>query len=340
MTSDESITVSVIVPVYNTEQYLDKCLNSLVMQTLENIEIIVINDGSTDGSSQIINNYKEKYPERFHVIEQKNSGQAVARNRGITACHGSYIGFLDSDDYMERNTLELMYNKISSSKADMVYCNFWLEIDGTKERKNVKHHKNQRDLFIDCQVDPWNKLYKADILKNHMVKFPEGFFYEDTAWFIETIPWIHKAVKLNEPLIYHLERKGSSMTALDDKRVSHIFPVMDELIDYYKKQNLFETFRNELEFFYTKILLCSSLIRIGRVADSAEASRLIQQTFYNIKTLFPDYKKNPYWKKHKLKMYVLLVSPWNAKAVLLLTRLIRKLRKKEYMYGVCTTDKN
>ena len=103
--------VSVIVPVYNAEKYLEKCLNSLVEQTLEEIEIIIINDGSTDSSQKIIEKYAEKYGQKIITRTKKNEGQAIARNLGIELCSGKYIGFVDADDYVCNDMFQLMYDE-------------------------------------------------------------------------------------------------------------------------------------------------------------------------------------------------------------------------------------
>ena len=114
--------VSVIVPVYNTEKYLKKCLDSLVHQTLKEIEIILINDGSTDNSQKIIDEYVLKYPKLFKVFSQKNSGQAVARNLGIKNSKGEFIAFADSDDYLEIDAYEKAYNY--AVKNNFLFCSY------------------------------------------------------------------------------------------------------------------------------------------------------------------------------------------------------------------------
>ena len=109
--------VSVIVPVYNTKQYLKRCMDALVKQTLEDIEIVAVNDGSTDDSLQMLKEYEEKYPEKVRVLSKENGGQATARNLGIRECTGEYIGFADSDDYIDTTMFEKMYRKHKHEKS-------------------------------------------------------------------------------------------------------------------------------------------------------------------------------------------------------------------------------
>ena len=112
--------VSVIVPVYNTEKYLNKCLDSLVNQTLQELEIVIINDGSKDSSPDVIQAYMDKYPDKFVYRTQENSGQAVARNKALGLCTGTYVGFLDSDDFVKEDMFQRMYEKAVEEDADYV----------------------------------------------------------------------------------------------------------------------------------------------------------------------------------------------------------------------------
>ena len=132
--------VSVIVPVYNVEEYLERCLDSLVNQTLKDIEIIIVNDGSTDGSKEIIQKYLNKY-KNIVYLEKENGGLSSARNYGIPYAKGEYIGFVDSDDYVELTMYEKMYNKAIEEKSDMVECDFIWEYPNKKRyyRKNKNY---------------------------------------------------------------------------------------------------------------------------------------------------------------------------------------------------------
>ena len=135
--------VSVIVPVYNVEKYIDKCLESLVNQTLKDIEIIIVNDGSTDNSIKIVEEYKEKYKNKIIYLEKENGGLSDARNYGIQYAKGEYIAFLDSDDYVDRKMYEKLYNKAIENNSDIVECDFYwkytnkLILDTRNEYKNI-----------------------------------------------------------------------------------------------------------------------------------------------------------------------------------------------------------
>jgi len=323
--------ISVIVPVYNSEKYLRSCLDSLVNQTLDDIEIVVVNDGSKDSSVQIIGEFNRRYPGRFVTYDQENRGQAVARNKALELCRGEYIGFLDSDDEAKPDMFEKLYNKAIETKADMTVCDYEF-ITGTKViYKATKSFRDQKDMFIDCFVDPWNKLFRADVLKDNDVRFPEGYFYEDTGWFIMSIPFVNKSSKINEALAKHYKREGSSMTALDDRRVEHIFPVLDTSLDFYVRKGLYDDYKTELEYFCSKILLCSSFRRISRVKDKRIRKQLVRKTFTYLEEHFPQYKKNDYYTGKKLKLYIQILSHRTAGLILFAYKLLNvaeELREK------------
>lgn len=165
--------VSIIIPVYNTEKYIATCLDSVMGQTLEDIEVILINDGSTDASLEIMEQYRQKYPNRIQLISKENGGQATARNIAIPMCTGEYIGFVDSDDYIEQDMYEKMYLKAVETDADYVECdyvNVKINEAGEQERiadygSRVREYINKKDMFIDPMLAPWNKIYRRELLQ-------------------------------------------------------------------------------------------------------------------------------------------------------------------------------
>ena len=321
--------VSVIVPVYNTKQYLVRCLDALVGQTLEEIEIVIVNDGSTDDSPQILEEYAKKCPDKVRVLHKENGGQATARNLGIRECTGEYIGFADSDDYVDRTMYERMYRLAKEKDCDLVECHYhYIQeteqgMQELKTRGNIRAYKNQKDMFIDPQVSPWNKLYRREVLLENAIVFPEGLIYEDTAFYIKTIPYVRKAEYLPEHPVYYFLRGNSTMNANKSRRVADIFKVLQDILDFYKKQGFYEEYQKELEYFCVKILLCSSLSRIGRVQERALQTELLDTTFAFIKEHFPKYRSNEYF-TGKIGCYIRLVKRWNSR---LLAIVLGKLMK-------------
>lgn len=308
--------VSVIIPVYNTEKYLRRCADALVGQTLSDMELLFIDDGSTDSSLRILREYEAVYPQ-VKVIHKENGGQASARNLGIRMAEGAYIGFADSDDQVAPALFEQLYQAAVSAQSDLAECGFHFirECDGKRQeltaRGRIEPHPDNRDLFIDPQVSPWNKLYRREILQMPGVDFPEGLIYEDTAFYLKTIPYVHASVCVKEPLVYYFLHGDSTMNANQSRRVGDIFPVLQNAIDFYRTHEFYEAYQLELEYFCSKIILCSSFGRIGRVPDRLLRNELLDRSFVFLQQNFPLYRKNPYLKGKK-GLYMKLVRRWNS----------------------------
>lgn len=320
--------VSVIVPVYNSQAYLKECAESLVSQTLEEIEIIFVNDGSTDDSLQILEKYQQCFPDKVVVRTKENGGQATARNLGIELATGDFIGFVDSDDSVDCTMFEKMYKTAKQAGSDFVECEYkYLQVDGDGNKKeipsygNVRDYESKNEMFIDPLVSPWNKLYKANILKQNNIRFTEGAIYEDTAFFIKSIPYIEKTSYISEKLVLHYLWPTSTMNANKAKRVGNIFEVLSDIIRFYEENNLREQYKEELEYFCVKILLCSSLNRVAQVKDAKLRKEFVNKTKGMIKTQFPEYRRNKYVKRGKVGLYMKSMNAVSIPLVVMLMRL-------------------
>lgn len=210
--------VSIVVPVYNVEQYLPKCLDSLINQTLKNIEIICVNDGSTDGSLDILKEY-EKKDTRIRIICKKNGGQSSARNMGMAVARAEYMGFLDSDDWVEPDTYECAYVSIKS--ADMVCFGTNIVGDTMIDRRDadrkyyrVKYRGLQPltdDIRLNTDVSVWNKLFSTKIIRDNDLQFPTGRLYEDYSFCWKYMLLCNTAYYIPEYKHNYLRREGSTM---------------------------------------------------------------------------------------------------------------------------------
>lgn len=301
--------VSIIVPVYNTEKYLRKCLDSLVNQTLQDIEIILVNDGSKDGSPAILEEYKAKYPDKIKLFHKENGGQATARNLALRNCTGEFIGFLDSDDYVKEEMFERLYNKAMETGADYVGTGYTDLLDTGTERKVLKEYvgnkpcKTNREMYIGGIVSPFINFFKAEDILDNDIFFTEGYIYEDTTFWLEAVPFVKKLAYVEEPLAFRVRHENSTTSTISAKRVSNIFPVFEDAIRFYKDKNLFgenpeNSYHDELEYFMTRVLLCSAVERIANVEKRSERKELIKDTYTFIHKHFPNYKKNPVLAKH------------------------------------------
>lgn len=321
--------VSVIVPVYNTEKYLEKCLDSIAEQTLDDIEIVIVDDGSTDSSPEIIRQFKEKYSDRVKTFTQANAGQGKARNVGIDLSDSEYIGFVDSDDVIDLNMYSDMYDAAVKNDADLVECDYSY-VNEKDERIPkygfVRAYKDQKDMFHSPLVSPWNKLYRASILKkqnasNAQITFPEGLIYEDTSFFVKVIPEIKKFAFLDKEYVTHYLRPTSTMNVNKSKRVSNIFDVLQDTIDYYKNNDLNTEYSYELEAFCVRILTGSSLKRIAHIPDRSIRKDYMDLTVDFLNSRFPEYRKNPYIKKDRLRLYYAIFNRFTIKIFTIIFRM-------------------
>lgn len=224
-----AIKVSVIVPAYNVEGYIEACLNSLVNQTMKEIEIIVINDGSTDKTSEII----QKYSDRVVVINQENKGLAETRNVGIRIANGEYIGFVDSDDWVDLDYFEKLYNSAKENDADMSvasilkhklnYDRYNLQIkrnvvaESVEDKYRVCQDKTKRFFYV------WNKLCRTSLIKDKKILFPTGRNFEDVTFSMQTIFYSNKIVTVPDVKYHYIERRGSIVKSnmTEKKRNDH-----------------------------------------------------------------------------------------------------------------------
>ena len=239
--------ISIIIPVYNVEKYLIKCLESCINQTFKDIEIIVVNDCSPDNSDKIMKTYEEKYPDFIKCVYLKeNIKLGGARNKGVELAKGEYILFVDSDDYIDKEMCGKLYNSAVSNDADMVIFDYFRVFDNNiiKQNSLVPTMKSLANISKRMIVDKyiaaiaWNKLTKKDIIKKY--PFPEKMYYEDVA---VTMTWVLNSKKINylsEPLYYYICRENSIVNQLSSNNMSQIGDAILILMKNFEKENTFE----------------------------------------------------------------------------------------------------
>ena len=276
--------VSVIVPFYNVEGYIEKCLDTLVNQTLEDIEIILVNDGSKDNSILIAKKFLENYPKKIVYLEKENGGLSDARNFGIPYAKGEYIAFLDSDDYVEKNMYEEMYALAKKENSDMVQCNFyWEYIDKNKKKiGDMQKYSNKKELITKGRVEAWNKLIKREILENEEIRFPKGLRYEDVEFTYKLAPYLEKVSFIDKPFIHYIQRQNSISNS-QNERTAEIFDILDNVIKYYKEKNIYEEYKNELEYIYVKTVFCRSLLRMTKIENVEIRRKIIRKNMAKCK---------------------------------------------------------
>ena len=254
------VKVSVVLPVYNVEPYLRDCMDSIVNQTLDDIEIICINDGSTDKSLDILNSYASK-DDRFKVFSQENQGHAVATNRGIEMACGEYLYLMDSDDILKLTALEETYNYAEEKSADFVLfqsCNYVNDEDRYYKSKiysmdgvadfigdKVVTADDLGDLIFAIPVTPWSKLYNNDFIKRINVKFPEGLVFDDNVFFWDLLFYAKRIAFLRK---YFFTRRwySTSSTTAGDRRFIDSITIHNLMIETFKKHNKLVQYEEKL----------------------------------------------------------------------------------------------
>jgi glycosyltransferase involved in cell wall biosynthesis len=220
--------VSVIIPVYNTERFLVECLDSVLSQSLKDIEVICVDDGSTDSSPDILHEYKKK-DSRIKVIHQEHSAPGNARNAGFDIAQGDYISFIDSDDYVDRMFLEKLYSKAVETESDIVIANVFLYYMDT-ESLQLFHDaalytflKNKVFSIVDYPeliriLAPWDRIYKKSFLNNYSIRMPEDTIYEDRLYAVKCLVYAQRITVVNEPLYYYRKNAGQAITDIELKQ--------------------------------------------------------------------------------------------------------------------------
>lgn len=315
--------ISVIIPVYNIEKYISKCIDSILCQNFEGIEIILVNDGSTDNSFEILEKYRKKYPDIIKVINKKNGGQGSARNEGIKAALGKYISFVDGDDWLDENTYSLAYQIIEKEKADILFWNIkWVYEDG-----RVKPHpifpnievNNLNKKYVLSDPSPCNKLIKREIFEKNNLFFPENFIYEDFALIPSLSKYASKIVYTDKINYNYRQRLNSTM--LQTKYNPKFLDII-KAFDFLKKSLEKTDYYTELEYlgiFQLGYLHSFKFIEYNKHEE-------IKKCYDYLNNNFPHFKKNKYYLSKPLyfKLYVNLLN----KKVFSIAKLLYNVRRK------------
>ena len=291
--------VSVIVPVYNAEKYLDQCLSSITKQSYKNLEIIVIDDGSTDNSPKLCDIWKSK-DSRVTIIKQENGGAGVARNTGIKKATGTYICFLDSDDYMDKSTIEKCVKAMEEVQADAVVCGSnRLSEDGKinpipmKNKKLIYKEKEVQEQLLasfftgskGSGVSVWGKFYRLDIIKdNHLLFQSEREIYSEDALFnLSYFAKVSSAVIVPENLLYHLENADSISHSYQEERESKKDIFLLEALKIVEKEQMAESVSFHIQARYHAYVM-NSLKQIMGSKDGFKAKADLLEWMYEKET--------------------------------------------------------
>lgn len=315
--------ISVIVPVYNVEQYLTKCLESIVSQTYTNLEILLIDDGSVDGSGEICDRFASD-DSRIRVIHKPNGGVSTARNLGMELCTGQYIMFVDADDYLSENAVEHLFNRLLADESDLVIGRYARVIDGVV--RNEGHKVLERDALLrqeqalatlgterELPNAFWGKLYSRSSLRN--IVFPSLRYGEDV-WIFQHILENCKLISIDSNLTYYyVERPGSAVHTKNDDMVLESISAFLYVAQYLKTHNMPD---NALAYYR------ETVCRAMRVKNRKKARELIVSNI--------DRETRRELLHKNFKMYIRWISlyvPWVFSGMKTIQRILRGNREAE-----------
>jgi len=275
--------ISVIVPVYNVEKYLRKCLDSIIDQTLKDIEIICVDDGSTDKSLKILKEYEEK-DSRIIILTQQNQYAGVARNNGAKIARGEYLSFLDSDDFFDPHMLEEMYNQAEKDNSDIVICG-WKNYNNEAKVVTKEHTINPKfttrspfaptefanELFSISKPNPWTKLFRHKFFKDNNLQFEPCICCNDLTCVCTAMVLAKKISVMDKNFVFYRNNRTDNLTAHRHKNFEATLSAIKKLEENLKSVNLYNTFRNT---FLTKAKT-SFVFGMNRDSDEENMKKII-----------------------------------------------------------------
>lgn len=321
-----AVKVSLVIPVYNVRDYLKKCLDSVAAQTYENLEVIIVNDGSTDDSPDIVNDYTAKF-ENMTCYTIENRGLGGARNFGMEQATGEYLTFLDSDDYIDSTYVEKLVTAAVESDSDIAVCNNY-DVSESGEilltyRHPYKHAVTslaEDPTLLFNRLCAWGKLYKRELFDG--LEYVSRVWYEDMRLTPKLFLKAKKICFVEDCLVYYVQRAGSIMNNNNVKRNLEIIDAFKDVIDYFKDCGSYASFKNELEFLVIEHIAVAAVTRVAQGAS--EDRKDVLQKLNDYLNGFEGLYTNPYLKSQERNRKIIL---WLNKHKLYgATKLIMKLK--------------
>ncbi len=304
--------VTVVIPCYNVEDKIERCLNSLMNQTYTDFTAILVDDGSTDSTASIIQQYTEK-DLRFQYVYKENGGQASARNLGIQMTESELITFIDSDDYVKDQYLEKLAIPFENENVDMSACYF----ERIYQDKTSVNRFSENDLKLSKFPAVWAKMFRTNMIKYHQVSFPEGLWYEDLCFFTQLLKYMNHFVVIDQSLYCYIQNENSTMYTYSDK-----------IFDIYQVFNILEKEKQDHDTFeYIMIyhILVGTVFRASFKPDFN--SKTIQSIYEFVNQKYPKWYKNPYISKQMNLFYRTYLLFLRGKQFRILYMILKKFNK-------------
>ncbi len=298
------VDVSVIVPVYNMAKdgNLNFCLDSLLNQTLKNIEIIAVDDASTDNSLEVLRDYEKRYPEKFKVITySENRHQGGARNQGMKVASGRWIGFIDSDDWVSPDYYEKLLNRGEETGADVVGCTYNLVDEHTYTVGKIVETNNsgqsgvfdieKRKEFLGNSGSMVTKIYRASLIKDNNLIFPEHIFYEDNAAGPVWAMYFKHFEYIDEPMYYYYQHDNSTVHTITAQRCADRMTAGEMMLSELKKRGFLEEYHDEIESIFTTIYFTNTVFSYMRMKKGKKYS-VIKTIKKRMLEEYPNFRSN------------------------------------------------
>ena len=289
------VKVSIIVPIFNASKYLSRCIDSILNQTLNDIEVILINDGSTDESHKIISKYDDM---RIKYFKRRNHGISESRNFGIDKSSGEFICFLDSDDYINNTFCEEMYNRCINDNLDMCICDYYHYIENRQEIEKIQlpsfdntSLENNPKLLIDINLSSCNKIYRKSLFDSKKLRFPNDLKYEDISFVTRTMLSCNKIGKIDKPLYCFMVHDNCQITVVDEKMFD-IFKILDIVYDDFKDNIKLRKYLSYL--IVSKVT--TYIMWQKQQKDRSIKNKFIDTGFEYMKSHIKNYRKSSYFK--------------------------------------------
>lgn len=306
---------SLIVPVYRIEEYLPKCIDSVLAQTCQDFELLLIDDGSPDGCGKICDDYAARHPDRIRAVHQPNGGAGAARNHGIRLSHGEYLLFVDGDDYLSPDFLAALTGVIEKTPADLVLFGALVERDGrqvgrldeTVPAERLLTVRDEPELYFGVMA-PWNRAYRRTLFTENDIEFATKVWYEDIRVVTKLLAVAQTAYRLPGAYYHYLQREGSAMNNKNVTRNAEILQAYDDILGWYGAHGFLEARRAELTFQAVQHILLAATVRVLLIDRK---SPLVGEFRAYMERHFPDFRENrylPLLDKNKRLVYRLLLK--------------------------------
>lgn len=292
--------LSIIVPVYNVEEYIDKCIDSLVRISCDDFEIICVNDGSTDNSLGKLEEYNRNYPDLVKVYTKTNGGLSEARNYGVKLATGKYIGFVDSDDWVNSEVYSYMLEKAEREAADVVIANY-MEM---YPDKNVEKRDTQIGNRFVYEATVCNKIFKRDLFDN--IRFPVGLWYEDNAVTYKLLFLAEKIIKLDKVMYYYRRnRRGSIMSSQKNPKIYDMEGIAASLSAFFANQILSPQDKEDIEYLFIRNVVFRQIPKIVQFEfpNILSIKRKIKKQYEILERVYPEWYHNRLLVKDETKYF-------------------------------------